>query len=259
MKEKKLLPVLIDFDGVIRIGDKPADDADKFLKFISENKIPSHIISNSTLKTSELVRSFLKENKIYYEIPAMTAADAALAYVKQNYKRVAVYCIEPVKKSFSEYIDEENPQAVIIGDIGEGWSYKIMNEIFLKVYNGADIIALHKNKFWLPDGKTLKLDAGAFIKAIEFAASKEAVLIGKPSPIYFKTALKLMGYENHPFIMIGDDIESDIFSLKDIGGTGILVYTGKTKYPLPEKTETIPDYEAHNLKEVIKILENIFL
>jgi len=44
-------PILIDFDGVIRLENKPALDAGKFLKFLSENNIHSYIISNSTLKT----------------------------------------------------------------------------------------------------------------------------------------------------------------------------------------------------------------
>ena len=63
----------------------------------------------------------------------------------------------------------------------------MMNEIFVKVYNGVELVAMHKNKFWYPEGK-LSLDAGAFIKAIEYAFGKEAVLIGKPSPIYFHSA-----------------------------------------------------------------------
>ena len=57
----------------------------------------------------------------------------------------------------------------------------VMNEIFQKVFNGADIIAMQKNRYWYPQGGDLSLDAGAFIKAIEYGSAKEAVLIGKPS------------------------------------------------------------------------------
>jgi FMN phosphatase YigB (HAD superfamily) len=38
-----------------------------------------------------------------------------------------------------------------------------------------------------------------------------------------------------------------------IGGTGILIYTGKTKYPLPDNS-VVPDYGAKNLKEVLQII-----
>ena len=253
------IPLLIDFDGTIRIGGHPADDANEFLSFVKEKDIPAFILSNSTLKTSKDVLSFLEENNLPI-IPAMTAADATLSYVKDNYKRVSVYCIDSIKKIFeasgSCRVDDDKPEAVVIGDIGDTWSYKILNEIFSKVYNKADIIAMHKNKFWKPDGKTLALDAGTFISAIEYATSKEAVLIGKPSPIYFRTAIKMLGYPpDSPFLMVGDDIETDIIASQQIEGKGILVYTGKTKFPLSKNYSLKPDYEAKNLTEVIKILE----
>jgi hypothetical protein len=37
-------------------------------------------------------------------------------------------------------------------------------------------------------------------------------------------------------------------------GNGILIYTGKTKYPLDERINIKPDFEAHSLRNVIEIL-----
>jgi ribonucleotide monophosphatase NagD (HAD superfamily) len=89
------------------------------------------------------------------------------------------------------------------------------------------------------------------------STSKEAILIGKPSPIYFKTALQMLGFKDSTeFIMVGDDIETDIAGSQKIGGKGILVYTGKTKFPLPDDSEILPDYEAKDLGEVIEILKS---
>jgi HAD superfamily hydrolase (TIGR01450 family) len=152
-------------------------------------------------------------------------------------------------------IDEENPEAIVIGDIEDRWNYQIVNEIFKKVFAGADLVAMHKNKYWNPAGELL-IDAGAFITGIEFAAGKEAILIGKPSPLYFKAALENIdaGIEDG-FFMIGDDIENDIKAAQDVGGKGILIYTGKTKFPLEKNSNIKPDFEAHSLKEVISILK----
>jgi HAD superfamily hydrolase (TIGR01458 family) len=255
---KKNLPVLIDFDGVIRIGNKPTSDAKEFLQFLYKEKIPSFIISNSTLKTAKDLKEFLKENEMDFGISAMTSADAALNYVKNHYKKVSVFCEENIRENFKEFIDDENPEAVVIGDLGERWNYETMNEIFIKVHNGADIIAMQKNKFWKPDGINLSLDAGAFISAIEYAAGKNAVLIGKPSAIYFYSAIELLNFpKNSSFVMIGDDIETDIQSAQKLGAKGILIYTGKTKYPLADDIKDKPNYEAHSLKDVTSILENI--
>jgi ribonucleotide monophosphatase NagD (HAD superfamily) len=59
------------------------------------------------------------------------------------------------------------------------------------------------------------------------------------------------------FIMIGDDIENDIYAAGEIGGRGILVYTGKTKFPLKPDLKK-PSYEASDLAEATYILKDIY-
>ncbi|MHB1686661.1 MAG: hypothetical protein ACYCVH_04710 [Ignavibacteriaceae bacterium] len=55
---KKNIPILIDLDGVLRIDDKPANDANDFLQFLNEEKIPTIILSNSTLSSGNDVKHF---------------------------------------------------------------------------------------------------------------------------------------------------------------------------------------------------------
>jgi HAD superfamily hydrolase (TIGR01458 family) len=250
------LPVLIDFDGIIRLGKVPAPDAKEFLEFLSEKKIPSCIISNSTLLNGDGIKEYLHNYQLPSEISAMTSVDAALNFVKENYKRVSVYCNETIKKKFNEFIDDENPEAVLIGDNGSNWDFKMMNDIFTKVFNGADLLAMHKNKFWFPDGKELVMDAGGFIKGIEYSSDKNAIVIGKPSPVYFQSALHVIGFnKDTEFLMIGDDLETDITGAQNCGGKGLLIYTGKTKFPLSSDATPKPDYEAQNLTEAIELIK----
>jgi ribonucleotide monophosphatase NagD (HAD superfamily) len=88
----KFKPLLIDLDGVLKIGDSPTTDVNEFFNFIKENKIPACILSNSTLRTGEQVKELFTSHKIELSIPAITAFDAALSFVKKNYKKVQVYC-----------------------------------------------------------------------------------------------------------------------------------------------------------------------
>ncbi len=258
MEISKTIPVLIDFDGVLRLGDKIAGDAETFLEFLQEEKIPSYIISNSTMSSSEDVNNFLLKNGIGTNTNAMTTVDASINYLNENKLKASVYCSKKIKDLFQNFIEDKNPDCVLIGDMGSEWSYEILNEIFRKVHNGAEILAMQKNKYWKPDGKKLALDAGAFISAVEYASSKNALLIGKPSPLYFQSALNKLGYKKGDmFIMVGDDLDTDIKGAQAIGGKGILVSTGKTKFPLPKDIITQPDYTANNLNEVISILKKI--
>jgi len=250
----KKQPLLIDLDGVLKLGNSPALDAAEFLRFINDNKISACILSNSTLRTVDLVKDFFSSHSLKIDIPAITAFDATLSFVRKNYKKVQVYCREYLIHHFEGMIDEENPEAIVIGDIEDKWNYQIVNDIFKKVFGGADLIAMHKNKYWNPAGELL-IDAGAFITGIEYASDKEAILIGKPSPLYFKATLESIDAKiENGFYMIGDDIENDIKAAQEIGGKGILVYTGKTKFPLDKSIDIKPDIEVHSLKEVIEVI-----
>ena len=166
MKSK---PLLIDLDGVLKLGNSPAPDVKEFFSFINENKIPACILSNSTLRTGEMVNEFFASHNFELKIPAITAFDAVLTFVKKNYQKVQVYCRDYLIHHFDGMIDDENPEAIVIGDIEDKWNYQIVNDIFKKVFEGADLVAMHKNKYWNPHGELL-IDAGAFITAIEFAS-----------------------------------------------------------------------------------------
>ena len=257
MNKSLPIPFLIDFDGVINLYGKPAPYAGEFLNYLKKYKIPSFILSNSTLRTQKDIKDFLLKNHLYNDIPVMTAADAALIYVKKNYERVSVYCVDNVKQEFEKYIDDTNSQAVIVGDMADSWSIEILNEIFLKVHNGADLIAMHMNRYWAPQKDKLVLDAGSFISAIEYATEKKAILIGKPSPIYFQTALEILGYpKESTFLMLGDDTELDVEPARKLEAKTILILTGKTKLPL--STSDSSDYVAKDLAEVVEILRRVY-
>lgn len=250
-------PLLIDFDGVINLYGKPSPYSKDFFNLLEKFNIPAFILSNSTLKTAKDVGNFLQSHGLHTDIPIMTAADATLKYVEKNYQRVSVYCVDNVKKEFEKFIDDNNPQAVVIGDMADGWSVEVLNNIFLKVHKGADMVAMHLNRYWSPQENKYVLDAGSYISAIEYATEKKALLIGKPSPIYFQTALNLLGYpKDSAFLMLGDDIELDISPVKKMGGKTILVLTGKTK--IPPAVPYSSDFICKDLNEVIEIVKEFY-
>ncbi len=251
-------PLLIDMDGVLRLGKTPSEFAAEFLSYIRSSNRKACILSNSTLADSTGFKKFFDDNLIECSIPIMTTVEATLKYVKNNYKRVQIHCDDNIKSLFDDYTDNDNPEAVIIGDIGKQWNFEIMNDIFKKVLNGADFIAMQKNKFWSTPEDGLLLDAGSFIKAIEFAVGREAALIGKPSPLYFQTALQFIGLDkSQKFLMLGDDLETDIIGAQNLNSKGILIYTGKTDKKMVENSKIKPDFEAQNLFDVIELLEKI--
>jgi ribonucleotide monophosphatase NagD (HAD superfamily) len=94
------------------------------------------------------------------------------------------------------------------------------------VMDGAELVALQKNRFWLAEGG-LSLDAGPFVAAIEYATGRQAYVVGKPAPAFFGEVLSDLGVDARQAAMVGDDIESDIGGALRAGLAGILVRTGK--------------------------------
>ncbi len=92
--------------------------------------------------------------------------------------------------------------------------------------DGAELIALQKNRYWMrADG--LSLDVGPFVAAIEFAADRDAYVVGKPAKGFFEQVLASIDVDASAAAMIGDDIESDIGGALRAGLDAILVRTGK--------------------------------
>jgi len=85
---------------------------------------------------------------------------------------------------------------------------------------------LSTRRFHEKDG-LLYLDPGPYVKALEYATGKEALILGKPSRDFFLSAVSDMGILPSEAAVIGDDIETDVRGGMEAGLKGILVKTGK--------------------------------
>lgn len=100
----------------------------------------------------------------------MTPAALAVRHCLQaDRRRAALVMNESVKEDFAELEEvADDAQAVIVGDLGPAFGYDVLNRAFRAVMDGAQLVALQKNRFWLtPDG--LSLDVGPFVAALEYA------------------------------------------------------------------------------------------
>ena len=123
-------------------------------------------------------------------------------------------------------LDLHEPNAVVVGDAGEHFSYAGLNRAFRLLQAGAPLLALGRNRYF-KEADGLSLDAGPFVAALEYAAGVSAELLGKPAPALFAQALRALGCNPDQAVMIGDDVEADVNGALAAGLGGILVRTGK--------------------------------
>jgi ribonucleotide monophosphatase NagD (HAD superfamily) len=73
----------------------------------------------------------------------------------------------------------------------------------------------------------LRLDAGAFVRALEYACGRSAVVLGKPADAFFATAVEDLALDAAQLVMVGDDVQADVEGAQRAGLSGVLVRTGK--------------------------------
>jgi HAD superfamily hydrolase (TIGR01458 family) len=139
-------------------------------------------------------------------------------------------------------------RAVVVGDAGDAFDYASLNRAFRELIDGANLIALAKNRsFKDADGK-LSLDAGAFVAALEFASQRTALVLGKPAPGFLEAALASMDCPPKYAVMVGDDAEADVAGALRAGlGAAVLVRTGKYCHGDEERFEPTPTVTVENL------------
>lgn len=142
---------------------------------------------------------------------------------------------------------------VIIGDAGEKITYGSMNTAFRHLMEGAELVALEKDRYWMaPEG--ISLSAGPFVTALEFATGKTTILMGKPSPAFFDLALRDMELKPGDVAMIGDDIHTDIAGAQKSGISGILVKTGKYREDVVKNAEIKPVHIIDSIAHIRELM-----
>jgi HAD superfamily hydrolase (TIGR01458 family) len=226
--------ILFDLDGVFYVGDKLVDGALDTLKWCQQRDIPYLFITNTTSRPPAMIVEKLQDLGIRTdEAHILSPPVAAVQWIKKKgLKRVALYMVETTRKLFADFTlvetEEEPVEAVIVGDLGEGWSFDIMNRAFRQLMQQPPpyLIALGMTRYWrAPDG--LRLDVGAYVKLFSYASGTEPVVLGKPAQKFFQAALQQLDSSADQTVMIGDDIKSDIGGAQQAGLCTVLVRTGK--------------------------------
>jgi HAD superfamily hydrolase (TIGR01458 family) len=249
--------LLFDLDGVLYVGSQPIPGAAEAVESIRASGLPCRFITNtSTLSLGSLAK---KINGLGFNIPAaeiISAPQAAVRYLRGlGSPSCSLLMAEDVKQDFAEFrLAGKKPDVIVVGDIGNAWTYDLLNQIFNALIQGARLIAIHKNRFWQTE-HGLQMDIGGFIHGLEYASGKECTIIGKPSPDFFRVALEDIGCRAGDAAIVGDDIDSDIGGGQGSGLKGILVRTGKYRQAYVDASSIRPDLVLDSVRELPKALE----
>ncbi len=253
-RERAIGGLLIDLDGTVYEGDALVPGAAQAIAELRARGVPFLFTTN----TSRMSRAAVVERLAGMGLPlrdeeVLTAPMAAALWLRrEELTRVLLLLPASTHEDFAEFDSVaagEGPDAVVVGDMGGDFTFARLNSAFRALRAGARLVAIHRNRFWLPsEGPTL--DAGPFVVGLEYAAGVEAVLVGKPAPAFFELAAAQLGVPRERIAVVGDDPESDVRGAAAAGLVVFQVGTGKGREISPS-----PGADGPSARRIASIAE----
>lgn len=247
---KHIKGVLFDLDGVLYIGNSLVPGGNETLNWLRNQGIAYRFVTNNTTLTRSALVAKLQHLGLEISENELLSANYAgvLQLQKMGFERCRLILDAAAQADYPSSVNKQ-PQAIVIGDIGNAWDYDLLNELMAQILDGADIIALHKGRYF-QTAAGLQLDSGAFVAALEHATGKKAYVVGKPNPVFFEMGSALLDAAPDELLMIGDDLINDIEGAQKVGYHAVLVQTGKYRKALVEQSKIIPDGIIESVAEL---------
>lgn len=243
--------IFFDLSGVLYTGSEVVTGAVAAISRARSRGLILRFVTNTSRRTSEQLLLDLQGLGFDIQIDELFSAPvAAKQWLLQ--KGYRPYCLvhRDITTEFSGF-QPGDPDAVLIGDAAEDFNYQNLNRAFQLCQQGAVLVGIGCNRYFKLEGQLL-LDAGPFIKAIEFAAQTEAVIIGKPAIEFFHQVLSSTGLAGEEVLMVGDDIYGDVEGAVLAGLQACLVHTGKYQ-PGDENKIEQPFYNVATIVEAVDL------
>ena len=262
--------VLLDIAGVVTEGAAAIDGAPEAVARLREAGRPVGFLTNSTRTPRRAILDRLAAAGIAAtEADVLTPAALACDWLRREGRAPHLLVHPDLEEDFAE-VPRTGDVAVVVGDAGPFFTHARLNAAFREIEAGAPFLALAANRVFRDTDGKLSLDAGAFVKALEFASGRPALVLGKPAPAFFHAAVRRLGcapgqvtpgqvtpgqVTPGQVTMVGDDAESDVAGALRAGlGAAILVRTGKYRDGDEARVDPAPSAVVPSLREAVEAI-----
>jgi 4-nitrophenyl phosphatase len=234
LKNKNLF--LFDLDGVLYKGKEKItyiSGKNAIKKIKASGKRVLILTNNSTEKTENIHMNLVRLGFDIEKEEILTSSMLTALYLKNKFGRVRYFLVgekglEDEMSKLGHQRSEETDVDVVVVGLDRFLTYDRLNRATFAAIKCRKIIGTHASRFYMSkDGPALA--TGPILKALEYSSNIKATVIGKPSTLMFRLALKLAGKKKEDAVMIGDQLDTDIEGARKAGIDSVLVMTGVDK------------------------------
>ncbi|KAI5996583.1 HAD-like domain-containing protein [Pisolithus orientalis] len=288
-----LSALLIDISGTLLIGSAPTPGAARALARLRAARVPFRFCSNTSKESTQEICRRLAElsmhvlpGEVWTSIGALKGVlrdtgvrrPAYLPYtlLSQSARAECLGIDSGMTNHHSQDDTIEPYDAVVVGLAPSVFDYEHLNTAFRILVrehqndkqlleaslssptSKPPLIALHKARYIQAFDRALSLGPGPFVAALEEASGTRALVVGKPTKLFFETVIKSFQGGNigdgggGRIAVIGDDVSADLGEgAIELGLWRVLVKTGKYRagdesregaYPPDEVCESFADF-----------------
>ncbi len=229
--------LIIDMDGVLWEGNRPLAGLQAFFQYLRHHKMPFVLATNNaSLTQAQYVSKFKNMGITVSDKEILTSSMATALYLSEQSSpqsnRAFVIGEEglraPLKEKGFTLIDAftaDNPADFVICGLDRQLTWDKLAAASLHIHAGATFIATNADTT-LPTEKGPVVGNGGILAALEAATNITATSIGKPEPIMYQQAIKVLGVAPEFTVAIGDRLNTDILGAVNTGIRSIMVLTG---------------------------------
>ncbi len=250
---------IFDLDGCVWQGRRLAPGAQALLAALRQANYGVYFLTNASGATVDTLRhrliragvaapagTVLGPLAVLGRHPALRHRPPALVIGTAALRKVLRAAGVPIVR------DPRRARVVVVGR-DPGMTYADLARAVRALDQGARLVAVNRDCRVPAEGGALP-GAGAVVAALCAATGVQPEIVGKPSPFFFRAALRIFGIAPGETAMVGDSVEADVAGGKAAGLVTVLVGRPRGRIR-PRPDIVVPDMVA--LRRLLRLNRTI--
>jgi len=246
---------LLDIDGVLIRGREPIPGAAEGLSRLKRIGRTILLTNNSTQSRRAHAKRLASLGFPVKADEIVPSSYIAACYLARRFGKAAVWPIgeegltAELEAAGHRIVEPPDAEWMVVG-MDRNFDYHSISRALRALLSGAHLLATNADPTF-PTPKGLLPGAGAMVGALAGMGYRPEVVVGKPSPIAYETALELIGAPPDRILMIGDRLETDIAGAERVGIDAAYLLSGVGRLEDIDRSRPNPKWVAADLSDLV--------